>query len=359
MLRRKFLTVFGSLVILLVVMGICAIWMLQGVLGDLDHIRTEATQIVDDAGGLHLALLAIEIDLYQLQLGQQRHFNNLILHVNQARKFIAAIGNHYVVHKAGAKPFGLYRDLAAKFPHFEEQIELLATVQDPDLAREYNMRTSMTAMKLRESVRRIDTAARAHAREEQLALTSRLRWLILGMALGYLFVVNVSIIVLWRASSMVLRPVDTLVEASRQLTHERLDHRARLTGNDEFTELANGYNTLAERLQANEQRRMEMLGQVALTLNHELNNAMATIEMQLQLLTRGSGGDGKFESGLRRIRDGLRRMAETVESLKHIRRIVLTDYVAGVKMLDLQRSTAQTPDGAEARAEPAAEMERS
>ena len=32
-------------------------------------------------------------------------------------------------------------------------------------------------------------------------------------------------------------------------------------------------------------------------------------------------------------------MAQTVESVKHIKRIVLTDYIAGVKMLDLHRST--------------------
>ncbi len=34
-------------------------------------------------------------------------------------------------------------------------------------------------------------------------------------------------------------------------------------------------------------------------------------------------------------------MTRTVESLKHVRRIVLTDYAAGVKMLDLARSTEE------------------
>ena len=359
MLRRKFLIVFGSLVILLVVMGICAIWMLQGVLGSLDHINDEATRIVDDAGALHLALSAIEIDLYLLQLGQDRHLDKLIADVTGANDLITSLGGHYILREWKSLPAELYRGLVVKFPEFEKQVGLLATVQDADLAREYNVRTATTAMELGELVRRIDTIARNHAREEQLALTSRLRWLILGMALGYLFVVNVSIVVLWRASSMVLKPVDQLVETSRQLTRERFDHRDKLIGNDEFAELANGYNVLAERLRADEQQRMEMLGQVALTLNHELNNAIATIEMQLQLLTRGSAGDGKFELGLRRIRSGLRRMTQTVESLKHIRRIVLTDYIAGVKMLDLQRSVAESPDNGETSDRPPQELERS
>jgi hypothetical protein len=36
-------------------------------------------------------------------------------------------------------------------------------------------------------------------------------------------------------------------------------------------------------------------------------------------------------------------MTHTVEALKRVRRIVLTDYVEGVKMLDLQRSVEEDP----------------
>ena len=47
-----------------------------------------------------------------------------------------------------------------------------------------------------------------------------------------------------------------------------------------------------------------------------------------------------------------RRMVGAVESLKHVRRIVLTDYVSGVKMLDLERSVLaeQQPDAPAAKA---------
>jgi signal transduction histidine kinase len=80
------------------------------------------------------------------------------------------------------------------------------------------------------------------------------------------------------------------------------------------------------------------MGQVARTLNHELNNAMGTIELQLQLLSRKTGGAVAVEQYARQIREGLARMSATVEALKHVRRIVLTDYVSGVKMLDLEQS---------------------
>jgi signal transduction histidine kinase len=83
-----------------------------------------------------------------------------------------------------------------------------------------------------------------------------------------------------------------------------------------------------------------------LTLNHELNNAMAIIELQLELLGRSARGAAAQEKYLRQIRECLERMTRTLQSLQRIRRIVLMDYAAGVKMLDLQRSVEQDPDPA-------------
>ncbi len=142
---------------------------------------------------------------------------------------------------------------------------------------------------------------------------------------------------------MVLRPVDKLVEASRKYIHDHFDYRANLDQKDEFLEMADAYNRLAERVQSAERQRLEMVAQVAVTLNHELNNAMATIEMQLQLLASQSGSGEKYQAPLRQIRENLRRMAATVASLKHIRRIVLTEYISGTQMLDLQRSVEDKP----------------
>jgi pyruvate-formate lyase-activating enzyme len=46
---------------------------------------------------------------------------------------------------------------------------------------------------------------------------------------------------------------------------------------------------------------------------------------------------------LREIHESLSRMTRTVQALKNVRRIVLTDYVAGVKMLDLEQSAKEEP----------------
>ncbi|MHC5009105.1 MAG: hypothetical protein ACYTGF_17300 [Planctomycetota bacterium] len=49
---------------------------------------------------------------------------------------------------------------------------------------------------------------------------------------------------------------------------------------------------------------------------------------------------------LRQIHQSLGRMADTIDALKRVRKIVLTDYLSGVKMLDLERSVAEdSPTG--------------
>jgi len=97
---------------------------------------------------------------------------------------------------------------------------------------------------------------------------------------------------------------------------------------------------------------MEVLGQVALTMNHELNNVINIIELQLMLVSKSAEGSGAaprsgaLEGHLKQIRESLGRMTKVVDELRHARRIVLTDYTAGMKMLDLHRS-AQAFDAAE------------
>ena len=175
-------------------------------------------------------------------------------------------------------------------------------------------------------------------------LIANFRWLVLILALVFIVVINISILVLLRAAAMVTRPMDQLIEGTRELGKGRFDHRVQIEQDDEFGELARAYNCVAADLEAGERKKLDMIGQVALTLNHELNNAMSTIELQLQLLGKQSNGSNGVEKYSRQIREGLARMAATVDALKHVRRIVLTDYISGVKMLDLERSVRETDD---------------
>jgi signal transduction histidine kinase len=89
---------------------------------------------------------------------------------------------------------------------------------------------------------------------------------------------------------------------------------------------------------------METLGQVALAMNHEINNAINIIELQLRLLEQKTPAGPGPQRCLQQIHESLRRMTNTVHALKSVRRIVLTDYLPGVKMLDLERSQVSDAD---------------
>lgn len=204
--------------------------------------------------------------------------------------------------------------------------------------------TSVTAILLLEDVLHRLGNPQGHDWVTHAALAGRFRWIVLGLSVAFLLLVNAMAFVLIRAAGMILNPVGRLVTASRELAAEHFDHRVKLDHEeDEFGELARAYNHLAAELQANERRRLEMLGMAALTLNHELNNAMGMIELQLQLLSRQTPDPQRLETCVRRIGEGLSRMSGVVESLKHVKRIVLTEYVEGTKMLDLRKSTEQEP----------------
>jgi nitrate/nitrite-specific signal transduction histidine kinase len=233
--------------------------------------------------------------------------------------------------------------IRSQLPTFERYVGAVATTRDRELARIHNQTALAASVTLRRDVMQLGALVRQFAHEEQDALAGRFRWVVLGLAIVFLAVINLAAVVLLRTAGMILKPVDRLVEASRHLAVERFDHRVTLDQHDEFDELARAYNHLAAQLQANEQRKMEVLQQVALAMNHELNNAMAIIELQLELMSRQTHGEPAAEKCLKQIRESLRRMDAAVESLKHVRRIVLTDYVTGVKMLDLEQSVRDGP----------------
>ncbi len=182
------------------------------------------------------------------------------------------------------------------------------------------------------------TESAAETGRQRTVLIHKLRATGLVVGVVFLALLNASIVVVLRTTAMVLRPVDLLVAGSRKLAKEQFDHRVPLDQADEFGELARAYNDLAGQLQSNEQRKVQTLHQVARTLNHELNNAINTIDLQRTVLGRRYRDDPALSEPLRSMRDSLAGMTGTIADLKRVRRIVLMDYTAGVPMLDLQRS---------------------
>lgn len=346
MLRHKLLKILLYEAALLMVLAVAALWSLHGLFVRLDTLYAESHQITHESNNLNRAISTIQLELYALQSGHTQRLDPIILAFDRMRRAVDSLGEHQLLQDADIAP--AYESLSLQLDAFERRAASLATWQDPRVAREQNLASLSLAASLRNAALQITDYVYAHLEREQGAITARFRGLVIGLAAGFLLVVNASIILLVRTSQMVLRPVEQLVEASRELAKENFNHRVNLGQQDEFDELGAAYNHLAEQLGANEQRRLETLGQVALTLNHELNNAVAIIELQLTLMRRRSDNAPAFERSLHEIHQSLRRMARVIEALKHVRRIVLTDYVGGVKMLDLERSVQEDADEASA-----------
>lgn len=343
MLRRKLLLMLGPLVAVLVVVAIVAIVLLQGVLHGMDHISTEALAVVDKVNRLAGTITTVEAELYDLQLARKRRLDDLIVAVECVRAQVAELGEHDIVaSEEGRRPFDR---LDAKLPEFERYVSTIATTRNPKLAMRQNDEALTLTVAMRRDILELGSLVQAHARQEQKAVTAHFRWVVLGLTFIFLVLINLAVLALLRAARLVLDPVDKLVAASRQLAQQHFEQRVELSRNDEFGELARSYNDMAEQLQADEHRRIETLGQVAATLNHELNNAMAIIDLQLRLLGRQASGDERLDRRLHEIQAALARMAETVARLRQVRRIVLTDYVDGTKMLDLEQSVGEDECG--------------
>jgi signal transduction histidine kinase len=347
MLRRKLLVTLGSLVVLLVATTVGAIWMLERVLVDLEHVQGHAAMMSDEVSDLGRTITSVEVELYELDLGHEQHLDPLIDEVESLNQLVGRLQEHYGAQGELGTSAG-YDRIRAALPDFEAHIGELATTRDPALVYYHTHEAMKISVAIRREALAMGEAARSHAQGEREALVSRFRWLVLGLAIVFLLVIDVAVMVLWRTALTILRPVGKLIEASRQLADENFAYRVRLDGKDEFDELARAHNRLAEQLQAHEQRKVEVLVQAATTMNHELNNALAIIELQLTLLQESVHDSAGQEKCLRQIRENLQRMARTVHSLKAIRRVVLTDYAGGEKMLDLERSVREEPPAPQA-----------
>lgn len=324
-LRQKLLIRIGLLVACFVTGAAVAIYLLQDTISDIDRVNRDAVTLVD--GTLAAGDCIAQMEDSRDGLVVPPSTASVPPDVRLAQT-LAALGVHPALKIPGSEQAEAYQRLNGLLPAF----------LDPKGLTPAEARLNRGAV--RAALRDLAGALRVHVAAEQAWFGRYFRGLVLGLTLAALVMVNVAVFVLLWTAQVVLKPVGELVDGSRELAAEHFNHRVKVDQQDEFGELARAYNRLAEQLEFNEERKAEALRQLAVTLNHDLNNAMATIEMQLSLLDRQSGSSTSLARYFRDIQSTLTRMGQTVASLKHIRRVVLTDYVDGQKMVDLERSVA-------------------
>lgn len=327
MLQRKLLIRIGLLIACFVAGAAVAIYLLQSTIAEVRRVNSSA--IAATRGVLTIGQCVAQIEnqrsgLPTLSTDQR----NPEVSLSQA---LEGLAEHAAVRRAGSSAAESFEALRRLIPTF------LSPSEHP-AAEERAMHAELQAAQ-----HTLAGALQEYTAKEQEAFGRRFRGLVLGLTLAALVMSNVAVLVLFRTARMVLNPVAELVRGSRELAAEHFDHRVLLRQDDEFGELAHAYNQLAGELQENEERKAEAIRQLAVTLNHDLNNAIATIEMQLRLVDRRSGHDQILAKYCRDMQEMLTRMGQTIASLKNVRRVVLTDYMQGQKMVDLERSVMPPP----------------
>lgn len=86
-----------------------------------------------------------------------------------------------------------------------------------------------------------------------------------------------------------------------------------------------------------EAERMAAIGEMAASVNHEINNPLCAILLNAQLLREEFGGSlGKTVSRLDKIELNVERIQEITKRIQELKESETTDYVSGEKMIDLK-----------------------
>lgn len=324
----------GSLIVLLLVGGISSILLLHSLLEDMIHVTEAAVDEPQLMKVIDEALDDLDEQLLKLRDGEIVDKPRLAVTVS----FIASQIEQ--VPTLPGESETCYLRIQEAIYKLKIQIVDVAEADEPSERIALAITVLSTASALRNDTSQLGQLSLNHRAFEQQKLISKLRAAGLVVGIGFLLLLNVSMGVLLRTVTMILKPINQLVDASRRLAREEFDYRVHVDQKDEFAELAGAFNNLAEQLETNENRKVETLKQVARTMSHELNNAISTIDLQLIHLARHSSDQKKLTEPLRHIHDMLGRMSNTIGTLHKVRRVVLTDYLSGTKMLDLERSIA-------------------
>jgi histidine kinase len=90
-----------------------------------------------------------------------------------------------------------------------------------------------------------------------------------------------AIIVSYFVSRRILDPIREMMAASREMVAGRYSRRVRVSSADELGALASNFNAMAETLEKTEERRRQLIADVA----HELRTPLATIKSYMEGLT--------------------------------------------------------------------------
>ncbi len=145
--------------------------------------------------------------------------------------------------------------------------------------------------------------------------------LLIALGVASLLAVGAALVVSWYFGIRVRRSIRPVTRAAAQISAGSYDARVPDPGlGEEFTDLAHGFNALAERLGATETTRRRMLADLA----HEMRTPLATIGAHLEAVEDGvrEMDDGTMEV-LNSSTQRLRRLAEDIAAVSAAEELTL------------------------------------
>lgn len=175
-----------------------------------------------------------------------------------------------------------------------------------------------------------------------LALTRRMVWLVaVGGTLGGLFAMAMARLLARR----IAKPIADLTAAAANLASGDAEAKVSPGGSVETAALGAAFNDMVARLDAAKRslvraERLAAIGQVTVTLNHEINNPLqgllSTVELALAV-HRENPKSPELQEALELIRQGAQNLRDAVRQLTSLTSADTTTYVAGVAMIDLKK----------------------
>jgi signal transduction histidine kinase len=273
---------------------------------------TEVTLRLDESGrGVSYLVGALRLEelwhlVDRVRVGDRGHAmlvdetGRLLAHGNPVDKPRVARGEHLTTHPLIARPG--------------------ADASGPQLA-EYPSASGETLLGVVQPVASLGwRVIIEQPRADAFALATRLeRFLMLTIGLALLATITIAL--LWGRSF--LRPIDDLIGGTRALAEGRLDARVPVSGQDEFGELGEAFNRMADRLvtlqdEAVIKERQAIFGRIAAGLVHDIAHPIQNIGNNCRLMLK-MYDDAEYRESFRRLVDrefgALKRLLEDLRNL--------------------------------------------
>ncbi|MGH9161808.1 MAG: sensor histidine kinase [Vicinamibacteraceae bacterium] len=142
----------------------------------------------------------------------------------------------------------------------------------------------------------------------------------------------------WAIARRIVRPIDELRDAARDLARGNLSRRVDIRGSDEVGELARSFNTMAAELERQHVLRRHFMHDVA----HELRTPLTALQCRLETMLDGLAADPRTTLG--GATEEVRHLSRLVEDLQEIaiaeaRELKLS--IGDVSIADVARSAAR------------------